>query len=134
MIPLKAVRTPKKKNRQEENHSFQREPTWEYMALSGSDSILYARCNQSHRKPLKRGISPYQQKNLTWTGLILLFDHQPDQFRSRRAHQWLNGDHGHLGDKLYMVTKHATTRAQICVIITFSVFIRICSHLVMAVV
>ena len=29
---------------EEENDSLQTEPTWEHKALSGTDSILYARC------------------------------------------------------------------------------------------
>ena len=43
--PLKAVRTRKKKEvEEEENYSLQTEPTWEHKALSGTDSILRARC------------------------------------------------------------------------------------------
>ena len=48
--PLKAVRTLKKKEEEEgeveeeENYSLQTEPTWEHKALSGTDSILCARC------------------------------------------------------------------------------------------
>ena len=54
--PLKAVRTLKKKKKkkrkkekkeeveEEENYSLQTEPTWEHKALSGTDSILCARC------------------------------------------------------------------------------------------
>ena len=53
---IKAVRAlKKKKGEEEESYSLQREPTWEHKALSGSDSILYAKCNQSYGKPLKRG-------------------------------------------------------------------------------
>jgi len=39
---------------EEEKYSFQREPTWEHKALSGSDSIPYARCNQSYRIELRK--------------------------------------------------------------------------------
>ena len=49
----KTVRTLKKKEREEENSSLQREPTWQHKALSGSHSILYATCTQSYGKPPK---------------------------------------------------------------------------------
>ena len=44
--PLKAVRALKKKKEveEEENYSLQTEPTWEHKALSGTDSVLCARC------------------------------------------------------------------------------------------
>ena len=45
--PLKAVRTLKRKKKEveeEENYSLQTEPTWEQKALSGTDSVLCARC------------------------------------------------------------------------------------------
>ena len=65
--PLKAVRKlkqqkkkkkKKKEEEEEENNSFQREPAWERKALSCSDLVLYARCNQSCEKTLNIG-SPY---------------------------------------------------------------------------
>ena len=61
--PLKAVRTLEKKTKkkrkaEEENYSFQAEPTWEHTALSGTDWILGARCNVYPRgSPLKGGVS-----------------------------------------------------------------------------
>ncbi|WP_419595397.1 hypothetical protein, partial [Thiolapillus sp.] len=56
--PLKAVSHTKKKKEveEEENYSLQTEPTWEHKALSGTDSILCARCKSIlWEKPPKRG-------------------------------------------------------------------------------
>ena len=65
--PSKTVRTVKKKEKKKKTISF-RESALEHKAISGSGSILYARCNQSSEKPLKTGAyhygSDYQMK---WT-------------------------------------------------------------------
>ena len=54
--PLKAVRTLKKKEvEEEENYSLQTEPTWEHKALSGTDSILCARCKSILREAPEKG-------------------------------------------------------------------------------
>ncbi|WP_419581947.1 hypothetical protein, partial [Thiolapillus sp.] len=56
--PLKAVSHTKKKKEveEEENYSLQTEPTWEHKALSGTDSILCARCKSIlWEKPPKTG-------------------------------------------------------------------------------
>ena len=79
-----------------ENYFLQRGPTWEHKAISGSDSILYARCSQSYGNPLETGayhqrIKLAKEFNLERTDYVS--DCQSDRFRSRPAHQWLSGDH-----------------------------------------
>ena len=51
--PLKAVRTlGEKKEEVEEdvNYSLETEPTWDHKALSGTDSVLCARCKSVLRE------------------------------------------------------------------------------------
>ena len=95
--PLKAVRTLKKKEVEEgENYSLQTEATWEHKALSGTDSILCARCKSIlWEKPPKRGRINQRgdsSKRIDPGKVRFVFDRLPDAFRSGRAHQWLSGD------------------------------------------
>ena len=68
--PLKAVRTLKKKKKkveEEENYSLRTEHTLEHKALSGTDSILCARCKSILWEAPEKGayhqsVSPAHQK------------------------------------------------------------------------
>ena len=104
--PLKAIRTLEKKKKkgeaEEEHYSLQTEPPWELNALSGTDSVLCARCKYiiweaPPPSPRKRGggvsttgETPAKELNLERSDFV--FDRQPDAFHSGRAHQWLSGD------------------------------------------
>ena len=66
-------------------------PTWEHKALSGTDSVLCARCKSIlWRNPRKGGVSTRgntlaKEMNLKRSDFVS--DRQPDAFRSGRAHQ-----------------------------------------------
>ena len=79
----------------EEDYSLQTEPTWEHKALSGTDSILCARCKSIQREaPEKGAYQPEERlaKELNLERSDFVIDRQPDAFHSGRAHQWLSGD------------------------------------------
>ena len=81
---------------EEENYSLQTEPTWEHKALSGTDSVLCARCKSILWEAPEKGA--YHQRRDSSKRIesgkarFCVFDRQPDAFRSGRAHQWLSGD------------------------------------------
>ena len=54
MIPFASCSHTKKKKSEDEN--LERKPTLEHKALSRSDSILYAKYQQSRGKPLETGV------------------------------------------------------------------------------
>ena len=90
--PLKAVSHTKKKKEveEEENDSLQTEPTWEHKALSGTDSILCARCKSIlwEKPPKKGGVSTRGEtlaKELNLERSDYVFDRQPYECRSGRA-------------------------------------------------
>ena len=70
--PLKAVCTLREREREreeeeEEDYSLQTEPTWEHKALSGTDSILCARCKSILREASEKGA--YQPEEGLWQNL-----------------------------------------------------------------
>lgn len=68
-MPLQLVGIPFKScshTKKEENYSLHREPAREHKALSGTSSVLYARCSQSYGKALKTGAYHDKQKNWIW--------------------------------------------------------------------
>ena len=80
---------------EEENYSLQTEPTWEHKALSGTDSVLCARCKSILWEAPEKGA--HHQRRDSSKGIVseevrICFDRQPEAFRSGRAHQWLSGD------------------------------------------
>ena len=92
--PLKAVRTLKRKKEEveeEENYSLRTEHTLEHKALSGTDSILCARCKSIlWEGPERGGVSTSGDTLAKESDFICLC--RPDGFRSMRAHQKLNGN------------------------------------------
>ena len=80
---------------EKKNYFLQTEPTWEHKALSGTDSVLCARCKSILAEAPQKGV--YQPtdtlvKELSLERSSYVFNHQPDAFRSGWAHQWLSGD------------------------------------------
>ena len=80
---------------EKENYSLQTEPTWEHKALSGTDSILYARCKSILWEAPEKGAYHQRRdssKRIEPGKVHFVFNRQPDAFRSGRAHQWPSGD------------------------------------------
>ena len=56
--PLKAVGTL-----EEENYSYQTERTWEHKALSGTDSVLCARCKSIQWEASEKGVYQPEERD-----------------------------------------------------------------------
>ena len=118
--PLKAVRTLEKKGggggssrRREEKGNdslIQTEPTQEHTALSGTDSILCARCKSIlWEAPEKGGVSTRGEtlaKELNLERSDFVLDRQPDAFRSGRAHQLLSVDLIYISCGLWIIVRN----------------------------
>ena len=81
--PVKAVSHTKKEKEveEEENYSLQTEPAWEHKALSGTDSILCARCKSIQWENSEKRINQRRDSSKrTWKGPILFLTASQTRF------------------------------------------------------